>query len=94
MAGGGASKLRIHKSAQAGVGLVDVRVTTPGQLDVDIVRNALKRNPALLDGQRFLGKLLVDDSAAAAFQQFLVERRMSSHAWVIGRKPTNAGVAL
>jgi SAM-dependent methyltransferase len=78
----------------ARVGLVDVRVTTPGQLDVDIVRNALKRNPALLDGQRFLGKLLVDDSAAAAFQQFLVERRMSSHAWVIGRKPTNAGVAL
>lgn len=71
----------------ARAGLVDVMVTTPGQLDVDIVRNALKRDPDLLKGQRFLGNLLADDLNAAAFQRFLVERRMSSHVWVIGRKP-------
>ena len=72
-------------------GLVDVMVTTPGQLDVDIVRNALKRDPALFNGQRFLGNLLANDLDAAAFQQFLVERRMSSHVWVIGRKPVDPG---
>lgn len=71
----------------ARAGLTDVRVTTPGQLDVDIVRNALQRNPAMLEGHRFLGRLLADDSDAAEFQRFLVERRMSSHAWVIGMKP-------
>lgn len=68
-------------------GLVDVMVTTPGQLDVDIVRNAIKRDPSLLVGQRFLGRLLEDDLNAAAFQRFLVERKMSSHVWAIGRKP-------
>ncbi len=47
-------------------GLEDITVTTPGQLDVDIVRNATERDPELLDGQR-----------------------MSSHAWVIGRKPVD-----
>ncbi len=68
-------------------GLVDVAVSTPGQLDVDIVRNALKRSPDLLQGQRFLSGLLADDGKAAAFQAFLTEQRMSSHVWVIGRKP-------
>ncbi|MDO8463836.1 MAG: class I SAM-dependent methyltransferase [Gallionella sp.] len=70
-------------------GLVDIIVTTPGQLDVDIVRNAAKREPALLDGQRFLRKLLADDRNASAFQHFLVKQRMSSHIWAIGRKPIN-----
>jgi SAM-dependent methyltransferase len=68
-------------------GLVDISVTTPGQLDVDIVRNAAGRDPALLHGQRFLQNLFADDSSAAAFQQYLVEQRKSSHVWVIGRKP-------
>ena len=68
-------------------GLVDVSITTPGQLDVDIVRNAAKQDPALLEGQRFLQALLDNDDSAAAFQRFLVEQRRSSHVWVIGRKP-------
>lgn len=70
-------------------GLVDVSVSTPGQLDVDIVRNAVKRAPALLEGQRFLQSLLADDEKAAEFQCFLTEQRMSSHVWVIGRKPVD-----
>jgi SAM-dependent methyltransferase len=68
-------------------GLVDIEVSTPGQLDVDIVRNAVRRQPDLLEGQRFLSTVLRDDAAAAAFQTFLCEQRMSSHVWVIGRKP-------
>lgn len=75
-------------------GLVDITVTTPGVLDVDIVRNAAKRDPALLNGQRFLRNLLKDEQKASAFQIFLAEQRMSSHVWVIGRKPINNEISL
>ncbi len=68
-------------------GLTDVRVTTPGQLDVDIVRNAQKRYPDLLCGNRFLQHLLDDNHRAEAFQGFLAENQLSSHTWVIGKKP-------
>lgn len=68
-------------------GLEDVSVSTPGQLDVDIVRNALKNEPGLLDGQRFLTSLLADESHSKALQAFLVAQRMSSHVWVMGRRP-------
>ena len=67
-------------------GLINVEVTTPGRLDVDIVRNACKSNPELLQGQRFLNNLLEDDSSATALQNFLVEQLKSSHAWVIGQR--------
>jgi hypothetical protein len=75
-------------------GLVDIMVTTPGQLDVDIVRNASKRDPTLLKGQNFLRNLLTDDHHATAFQHFLIEQRMSSHVWVLGRKPVDNGMSL
>ncbi|MES2510132.1 MAG: class I SAM-dependent methyltransferase [Pseudomonadota bacterium] len=66
-------------------GLQDVKVLTPGQLDVDIVKNALKNQPDSIKEQRFVRTLLSDDARAAAFQRFLVEQRMSSHVWVMGR---------
>ncbi len=75
----------------ARAGLEGVDVTTPGQLDVDIVCNALGREPALLDGQRFLRHMLSNDARAAAFQQFLAANQLSSHTWVIGRKPISRG---
>lgn len=68
-------------------GLKNVEVLTPGQLDVDIVRNAVKREPSLLQNNRFLGLVLEDDHRAALFQEFLVSARLSSHTWVIGTKP-------
>lgn len=71
-------------------GLAEVEITTPGQLDADIVRNAVKTDPALLDGQRFLARLLDDDKLADNFQAFLVANRLSSHCWVIGRRPVEA----
>lgn len=71
----------------ARAGLVDVTVSTPGQLDVDIVRNAAAKNPELLAGNRFVEALLEDDTRATAFQQFLAENRLSSHCWIVGRRP-------
>lgn len=68
-------------------GLADVSVSTPGQLDVDIVSNAARRDPELLREQRFLRNLLADECTAAAFQRFLADQLLSSHVWVIGRKP-------
>jgi SAM-dependent methyltransferase len=67
-------------------GLVDIDVSTPGQLDVDIVRNAIKRESDLLNGQRFLKRIATDNDMAVNFQKFLVANRLSSHAWVIGKK--------
>lgn len=60
-------------------------MTTPGKLDVDIVRNASRQDPDLLRGQRFLQRLINDEQSAAAFQDFLADNRMSSHAWVLGK---------
>lgn len=71
----------------ARAGLVEVDVTTPGQLDVDIVRNAVKREPDLMNDQRFLRRVVADQNIAVNFQEFLAANRLSSHAWVIGRKP-------
>jgi SAM-dependent methyltransferase len=69
----------------ASAGLVDIDVSTPGQLDVDIVRNALNKNSGTLGQQRFVGALLKDE-VAEDFQAFLARNRLSSHAWVFGRK--------
>jgi SAM-dependent methyltransferase len=68
-------------------GLESVEVTTPGALDVDIVRNAVKRSPELLRSQRFLSRILASDHAASEFQEFLARNQLSSHTWVLGRKP-------
>ena len=67
-------------------GLVDVNISTPGKLDVDIVRNALQKNPELLKDNRFLQHVIVDENKADIFQKFLAENQLSSHAWVSGKK--------
>ena len=67
-------------------GLVDIQVATPGKLDVDIVRNAASKNPNLLKDNRFLKHMIADESKADAFQKFLADNQLSSHAWVIGKK--------
>lgn len=68
-------------------GLVDTLVTTPGKLDVDIVRNAFHRDPSVLEDNRFVQKLLSSEAAGAAFQTFLAENLLSSHVWVLARRP-------
>lgn len=61
-------------------------VSTPGQLDVDIVRNAAERNPAIMEGNRFFQSILTHACLRERFQQFLSENRLSFHAWITGRR--------
>jgi SAM-dependent methyltransferase len=68
-------------------GLMETSVTTPGVLDVDIVRNAAKKDPSILEGQRFLQHVLADEERSAAFQQFLSRSCLSSPVWAMGRTP-------
>jgi len=77
----------------ARAGLEDIEVLTPGVLDVDIVRNALREQPQLLAGNRFLERLIRDERLAGALQQFLAQNRLSSHVWVLARRPPAAGTA-
>lgn len=70
----------------ARAGLEDVVVTTPGQLDVDIVRNTADRDPGILADHRFVQAVLARDSTRARFQEFLSANQLSSHAWITGRR--------
>ena len=67
-----------------------VELSTPGQLDVDIVRNALTANPDLAV-PRFVRTLaLADEATRQDFQTFLQNHRLSSHLRCIVRKPASA----
>ena len=68
-------------------GLEDIQIITPGVLDIEIVRNAKKKFPGLLESNRFINKILLNDRLASTFQLFLSENRLSSHTWVLARKP-------
>lgn len=71
----------------ARAGLEVVSVTTPGRLDVDIVRNRLQNEPDL-PVARFARTIAASpDSTRAAFQQFLSDHRLSSHIQCLARKP-------
>ena len=67
-------------------GLEIVSVSTPGVLDVDIVRNAYRKNPGVFTGTRFVHQLMANDNHAARFQEFLSANCLSSHAWVFAKK--------
>jgi len=62
---------------------------TPGKLDAELVRNQVLGGEFSLSNQPFLRKMLIDEWElhGAAFQDFLVERGMSSNLWVVARKP-------
>ncbi len=69
-------------------GLEKLAFLTPGRLDVDIVRNKLQRDPNIID-DGFLRRLILQSDAKTldAFQQFLADHKLSSHMWVVARKP-------
>ena len=70
----------------AKAGLAEEEISTPGELDVDIVRNVLRQRP---DAKvpRFVRRLAeADDATRAEFQQFLKKNRMSSHLRCIARR--------
>ncbi len=72
-------------------GLSDIDVFTPGQLDVDIVRNSAVSDPAVIGDHRFLRTLMSRRSAHVAFQRFLAENSLSSHVWILAHRPHAAG---
>ncbi len=70
------------------LGLKEVLFLTPGVLDVDIVRNALKDDPAAIS-DAFVRHLIVDcdEVQQNAFQTFLTENGLSSHLLAVVQRP-------
>lgn len=71
--------------ARAGLELVSL--TTPGRLDVDIVRNRLLADPALPVARFARSIAMAPEPVRAAFQQFLSANRLSSHVQCVARRP-------
>lgn len=70
---------------RCGLELIDL--STPGQLDVDIVSNMLTANPQL-DVPRFARTIaLADENTRRDFQAFLQVHQLSSHLLCLVRKP-------
>jgi 2-polyprenyl-3-methyl-5-hydroxy-6-metoxy-1,4-benzoquinol methylase len=68
-------------------GLRLVWLTTPGELDVDIVRNAVAASPET-PVPRFVRALVeADDQTRQAFQRFLQAHRLSSHLQCLAQRP-------
>jgi SAM-dependent methyltransferase len=67
-------------------GFSDIEILTPGVLDVDIVRNAVKVDPSILSGQRFIQKLISNGESADNFQRYLIDAKLSSHTWILAKK--------
>lgn len=69
-------------------GLEQIAFLTPGQLDVDIVRNTLNADSgASSDPFTHSIALEAPESTRIAFQNFLAEHRLSSHMWIVARRP-------
>lgn len=64
-----------------------VELETPGQLDIDIIRNIALADTSL-DLPRFVRSLInADEATRQNFQSFLKANRMSSHVRCVARKP-------
>jgi len=61
---------------------------TPGELDVDIVRNKIIEGEYNVDNQPFLRTILIDrwDELGGNFQRFLQNNKLSSHMWTVAMK--------
>jgi 2-polyprenyl-3-methyl-5-hydroxy-6-metoxy-1,4-benzoquinol methylase len=70
----------------ARAGLHEIQITTPGKLDVDIVKNFVENNPDIVNNNKFMKDLLYDRGKSKLFQEFLADNQLSSHAWVLGKK--------
>ncbi|MBU1013786.1 MAG: class I SAM-dependent methyltransferase [Bacteroidetes bacterium] len=65
-----------------------LEVSTPGELDVDLLKNAFIENPEDFSDQQFISKILSSEEEKIRnnFQDFLKKNLLSSHLWIIGRK--------
>jgi len=68
-------------------GLKEIAFTTPGVLDVDIVRNTLKEDGEAVS-DTFLKGLFCDDDEVVLgnLQKFITDNNLSSHMWVLAQK--------
>lgn len=71
---------------RAGLDLLEFE--TPGKLDLDIVANALRADPSATS-DAFARHLALDapSETQAAFQRFLADNGLSSHMWILARRP-------
>jgi SAM-dependent methyltransferase len=65
-----------------------IELTTPGQLDAELVRKKVLDGSINLEGQPFLRRVLVEDWEAAGprFQEYLRANLLSSHMWAAARR--------
>ena len=64
----------------------EVKIFTPGRLDVQIVRKSIERG-IVPEMSRFEELLLSrGEDTLAAFQKFLAEHNLSSHVWIVCKK--------
>ena len=71
------------------IGFEVLQISTPGQLDAQIVRNQALNGSIKLDNQPFLHKVLITDwsKMGHVFQSFLIENNLSSHMLAVAKKP-------
>lgn len=69
-------------------GLRVLEITTPGQLDADVVRNKIIRGKYKLGRQEFLKELLINrwKELGQPWQEFLRRHNLSSHMWLVAQK--------
>ncbi|MGA4633877.1 class I SAM-dependent methyltransferase [Pseudomonas solani] len=75
-------------------GLVTLKCITPGKLDAELVRKGIAAQGREGQLEPFLHEVLFErwDELGAAFQRFIADAGMSSHMWVMARKPGAADV--
>lgn len=63
-------------------------LSTPGELDAELVRNKVLEGSISLDGQPFLQKVLIDEwkQRGPAFQEYLKSQLLSSHMWLVASR--------
>ena len=68
-------------------GFENIQITTPGELDIDIVHNAYKNGNKKIP--RFLSSIFETSSSEVLnnFQKFIKENSLSSHMCIIAQKP-------
>ena len=61
---------------------------TPGKLDAELVRKKIMSNELDVSNRPFLKYILTDmwKSTGKAFQNFLIDNKLSSHLWMVARK--------
>ncbi len=68
-------------------GLECVEITTPGKLDMDIVEGRYRESGVSTDRFWKLFFDRADEKTKASFQECFIKHQLSSHMWVLARKP-------